>query len=176
MLDAETNRSSRFLRAFTTHEPAVRAFIRRLVPTRVDADDVLQEVSIVLWEKFDEFRDGEDFKAWACGIARFKALAWLRDKGRDRLVLSSDVVGLIAEQSVQGESKLERQREALELCLEKLSPAERDLLARAYQPKTKIREVAESSGRSVGGLYQWLHRMRQKLMTCVTRELASGVS
>ncbi len=45
-----------FLRAFTLHEPAIRAFVRRLVPARADADDILQEVAIVLWEKFDEFR------------------------------------------------------------------------------------------------------------------------
>src|SRR5215210_6956871 len=103
----EKQQHQRFLRAFTTHEPAIRAFVRRLVPTRADADDVLQEVAIVLWEKFAEFRVGGDFKAWACGVARFKALAWLRDKGRDRLVLAGDVVELIASESLRDEPRLE---------------------------------------------------------------------
>lgn len=166
------DRHRRFLRAFTTNEPAVRAFVRRLVPTRADADDILQEVSIVLWEKFDEFRPDADFRAWACGIARYKVLAWLRDKGRDRLVLDSDVVELIAKESLQAESELEQQRVALESCFEKIPPDQRELLAHAYRRDVKIQDVAASSGRSVGGFYQWLHRMRKLLLECIGRELA----
>jgi RNA polymerase sigma-70 factor (ECF subfamily) len=171
MLHHSPDRHAEFLRAFTTHEPAVRAFARRLVPRRADADDVMQEVAIVLWEKFSEFREGGDFKAWACGIARFKALAWMRDKGRDRLVLDSDVIDLVAEQSLADEPLLQQQREALEACLKKVTPAERDLLARAYQPDVRICDVAATSGRSVGGFYQWLYRTRQLLVDCVKREL-----
>jgi RNA polymerase sigma-70 factor (ECF subfamily) len=126
----------------------------------------------VLWEKFDEFRDGGDFKAWACGIARFKVLSWLRDKGRDRLVLSADVVELIADDSLRDESRLHRQRVALESCFEKIPPTERELLARAYQADAMIQNVAAASGRSVGGFYQWLYRMRQMLLECVQRELS----
>lgn len=171
MPQCEPDRHAEFLRAFAAHEPAVRAYARRLVPTRSDADDVMQEVAVVLWEKFDEFREGGDFKAWACGIARYKALAWLRDKGRDRLVLDSDVVEMIAEQSMASEPQLQQQREALETCLEKVAPAERELIARAYEPDAKIREVAQTSGRSVGGFYQWLYRVRQMLLDCVKRKL-----
>ncbi len=172
MPNRDEDRHQQFLRAFTTHEPAVRAFVRRLVPSRADADDVLQEVAIVLWTKFDEFRDSGDFRAWACGIARFKVLSWLRDKGRDRLTLDSDVVELIAVDSIRHEPHLQRQRDALETCFEKVPSAERELLARAYQPDTKIHDVAANSGRSVGGFYQWLYRMRQMLLECVQRVLA----
>lgn len=165
-------RHERFLSEFTQHEPAVRAYVRRLVPSRADADDIMQEVAIVLWEKFDEFREDGSFKAWACGIARYKVLAWLRDKGRERLVLANDVVELIANESLDCETRLARQREALESCLEKLPSSERELVTQAYQPSIKIQEVAAVSGRSVGGFYQWLYRMRQMLLNCVRGELA----
>ena len=166
------DRHREFLQVFTTHEPAVRAFVRRLVPSRADADDILQEVAIVLWEKFDEFRTGADFKAWACGIARFKVLSWLRDRGRDRLVLDTDVVELIAEESLQVESHLEQQRIALEACFEEIPTAQRQLLARAYRRDVKIQDVAATSGRSVNGFYQWLHRMRKLLFECISHKVA----
>lgn len=38
MSPAETENQHRFLRRFTAHEPALRAYVRRLVPTRADAD------------------------------------------------------------------------------------------------------------------------------------------
>ena len=176
MSPAETERHHRFLRSFTGHEPAIRAFVRRILPTRADADDVMQEVSVVLWEKFAQFRDGADFKAWAFGVARFEVLAWLRDKGRDRLVLDEKVAALLADEAVDDEPRLHRHRVALEACMEKIAPAQRELLMQAYHPESQIQDIAENSGRTVGGFYQWLHRMRQMLLDCIRRALAEEAS
>ncbi|SKA79922.1 RNA polymerase sigma-70 factor, ECF subfamily [Prosthecobacter debontii] len=171
MSPAEIEQHQRFLRALSTHEPTVRAYIRRLVPSRSDADDVMQEVVILLWEKFGEFREGAEFLPWAFGIARYKVLSWLRDRGRDRLVLSEEVVDLIAEETAQDETRLDRQRRALETCTQKLEPEQRDLLMRAYQPQAQIQNIAVTSGRSVAGFYQWLHRIRRSLLDCIQREM-----
>jgi len=171
MSPAENERHHRFLRSFTAQEPAIRAYVRRLVPSRADADDVTQEIAVVLWEKFSQFREGADFRAWAFGVARMEVLGWLRDKGRDRLVLSEDVVELIAEESSRDEPHLHRQRAALEACMAKVTPDQRDLIMKAYQPESSIQEVAGASGRTVAGFYQWLHRMRRLLLDCVKREL-----
>lgn len=172
----ENERHHRFLRSFTAHEPAVRAYVRHMVPSRADADDVMQEVSVVLWEKFGDFRDGADFRPWAFGVARFEVLAWFRDKGRDRLVLDGDVVGKLADETVKNEAHLEQQREALEACMKKVAPEQRDLLMQAYQQESQIQEVARISGRTVTGFYQWLHRMRRSLLDCIRREAAREVS
>jgi RNA polymerase sigma-70 factor (ECF subfamily) len=171
MLPAETERHHQFLRAFTAHEPAIRAFVRRLVPSRADADDVMQEVSVVLWEKFNTLREGADFRAWAFGVARFEVLAWLRDKGRDRLVLNEEVVGRLAEETTHDEPRLHRQREALEACMKKVPADQRGLLMQAYQWDARIQDVARDSGRTVPGFYQWLHRMRRLLLDCIRRAL-----
>lgn len=171
MSPAEIEHHQRFLRALTAHEPAVRAYVRRLVPSRADADDVMQEVAIVLWERFDEFKPGGDFRSWAFGVARFKVLSWLRDKGRDRLVLSEEILEMMAEESAHEETRLDRQRRALETCAQKLEPDQRNLLMQAYQPRASIQEIASGSGRSVTGFYQWLHRMRRLLQDCIQREL-----
>jgi RNA polymerase sigma-70 factor (ECF subfamily) len=175
MTPEETQRHHLFLRAFTAHEPAIRAFVRRLVPSRADADDVMQEASVVLWEKFDSFREGGDFLAWAFGVARFEVLGWLRDKGRDRLVLDEAVITKVAEEAAADEPLLQRQREALEDCMAKVAPEKRRLLMQAYQPESRIQDLARGSGRSVTGFYQWLHRMRRILLDCIRRALAREV-
>ena len=38
-----------FLALFTANEPAIRAYVRRLVATRQDAADVMQGIALVLW-------------------------------------------------------------------------------------------------------------------------------
>lgn len=172
-----SQRHDQFLRLYTANEPAIRAFVRRLVPTRADAADVIQEVALVLWRKFDGFDSQEDFRKWAFGVARYETLAWLRDKARDRHVLAEDVLEVLADEAVSAETRLSAHREALEQCLAKLSSEQRSLVMAAYSPGARIEEIAERSGRTIGGFYQWLHRMRLRLLECTRRFLAvEGIS
>lgn len=168
-----SQRHDQFLRLYTESEPAIRAFVRRLVPTRADAADVIQEVALVLWRKFDGFDSGEDFRRWAFGVARYQTLAWLRDKARDRHVLAEGVLEMLADEAVSAEPRLSAQREALEQCLAKVPPEQRSLVMAAYAPGARIERVAERSGRTIGGFYQWLHRMRMRLLECTRRVLAA---
>lgn len=171
MTDLTDTRHEHFLRLYTANEPALRAFVRRLVPARDDAHDVLQEVALVLWRKFDETLPDEDFRRWAFGVARLQTLAWRRDCARDRLVLAEDVLEMIAEESEQADRHLAAQREALRGCLQKLPQGQRSLVMAAYAGGTRIQELAAQAGRTVTAFYQWLHRTRLGLLICLRRTL-----
>jgi RNA polymerase sigma-70 factor (ECF subfamily) len=173
-LPGSSSSAERFVRLFTACERRIRAFVRRLVPTQPDADDVMQEIAMVLWRKFDSFRADGDFLAWAIGIAKFEVLAWRRDKARDREWLSGALIEILADQSIVDESRLGRQRESLAGCLGRLSAVHRELLLAAYRPGARIQDVALQSGRSVGGFYQWLHRMKKMLLDCVRAEMTKN--
>ncbi len=80
-----------FVRLLMRNEPALRAYSRSLLPDWHLVDEVIQEASVTLWEKFDQLRDEAGFLPWAKVVARFEVLGWLRDKGRDRLVLNEEV-------------------------------------------------------------------------------------
>jgi RNA polymerase sigma-70 factor, ECF subfamily len=172
MPDSEQELHRPFLRQFTSNEAAIRAYVRRLVPSRADADDIMQEVSVVLWEKFATFRVDGDFRAWAFGVARFEVLAWLRDKGRDRLVLSEKAVERLVCEVAADASQFDRQREALEHCIGEVAPAQRELLMQAYQPGARIGTLAREHGRTEPGMYQWLYRLRKLLLDCIRKSLA----
>lgn len=164
---SEHESHERFLRLFTACEGRIRVFVRRLVPARSDVDDVMQEIAVVLWRKFSEFRQDGEFLAWARGIAKFEVLAWRRDRARSREWLRGDVIEILVDESIRDESHLARQQELLAACLDRLEAAQRDLLLAAYSPGTAIQDVALRSGRTVGGFYQWLHRTKRRLLDCV---------
>src|ERR1051326_7889125 len=65
----ETESRKRLMALMTRHQRQIFAYIYTLVPDRHDAEDLLQETSLVICEKFDEFVPGTDFVAWACQIA-----------------------------------------------------------------------------------------------------------
>ncbi|MDF1824789.1 MAG: sigma-70 family RNA polymerase sigma factor [Verrucomicrobiales bacterium] len=169
----DDSRHEYFLRRFTSSEPALRIFVRSLVPTVGDADDVLQEVAITLWKKFGEFpgETEEEFRAWSFTVAKFKVLSWRRDQGRERLVFGDDTISLLAQESEARSGKLSAQREALKTCLAKLSPEQRSLVESAYDGGTKIEKLARSLERTAMSVYKQLHRLRIALAKCARVEL-----
>ncbi|MBM4157050.1 MAG: sigma-70 family RNA polymerase sigma factor [Lentisphaerae bacterium] len=126
-------RHDTFLRMYVRQEPALRAFVRSLVPAVADANDVMQEVAVVLWQKFGEYATSDDFRRWAFGVARFKVLSWQRDRMRDRHIFGTDLMELLATEAEIDAGRLERQREALRLCLDKLPVEQRQLVDAASQ-------------------------------------------
>ena len=80
-----------FLRLYVEHEPALRGYVRSLVPTSQDAQDVMQEVAAALWKRFHTLSSPEDFRRWAFGVARLETLVltaglpMLSDRARCRV-------------------------------------------------------------------------------------------
>ncbi len=160
-----------FLRLFTANESAILAYVRCLFPTKDDAADIRQGISLVLWDKFRELDDLNGFRSWALAVARYETLAWRRDRARDRLVLADDVLGMIAVDSAQQERRLSAHRDALVSCLKQLPVDKSRPVLGAYEPGVCIQEIAEQSGRTVPVFYQRLHRMRLRLRDCCRRSL-----
>ena len=168
-MDEENPQHERFVRLFAVNEPAIRAFVRKLVPKRDDVGDVIQNVAIALWRKFDPSRGDLDFRKFAFSVAHYEVLAWRRDRARDRHVLDEDVLMLLAEEAEEAADSFAAQREALKSCMEKLAEPQRKLLMAAYATKGSIQQLAQQSRRSTQGLYQWLYRMRIILLDCVRK-------
>jgi RNA polymerase sigma-70 factor (ECF subfamily) len=160
-----------FVRLFVAHEGQVRAFLRSLLPSWSDVDEVMQETSLVAWRKFDRFERGTNFIAWVTTIARFEALDHLRRRGREHLMFSEAVADLLAEEAAPERDVLEQQRRALERCLTKLGDTQRELLLLSYQPGARLHEVAARAGRSVQGHYKSVQRLRSRLLACIEGEM-----
>src|SRR3712207_5862982 len=78
-------KSKLFLRLFLQNERRLYAYILTLLPHRADADDVLQDVSVVMWDKFDDTHPPDDFVAWGCRVAYFKVLDFYKKRQRSRV-------------------------------------------------------------------------------------------
>lgn len=164
-----TNRNEVFIELFTLHQWSVNGFIRTLVPNQSDAEDLLQETSLLMWRKFEEFELGTDFAAWACRIAHFKVLNFLKQKRQSRLCFDEDVVAQLAEVRIARAEQHNADQTALADCIRKLSEPDRLLLKSCYTKNQCIKNVAARLGRPVGSVYTSLHRIRQWLLNCVRR-------
>ncbi len=169
---SEQVREDVFLDLFSSHQVQIYAYVRAILRHREDADDLFQEISITLWEKFDAFEPGTNFIAWACQIARFHIANFVRRKSRSR-VYFSDVLQLqLAEvQSQQDSKERTARREALRECVKKLRPADQELITQRYANLLSVSELAERIGRPARGIHNSLARIRQALLECINRTL-----
>ena len=173
MSPLEEEKHRQFLGHFTAHESAIHAYVRRLVPRREDALDVMQDIAIVLWKKFDQLDKDRDFRPWAFGVARYQVLAWRRDiaRERERLIISQDTIELIAKEIESKTDQLDLEREAiLQHCLKQLKTDQRSAIQTMYgENHFDCSELAKQFGKTLTGFYQWIYRIRQKLSECAQR-------
>ncbi len=160
-----------FVALFTRHEPDLRGFVRQLMPTWDDTQEVMQQVAIVLWRRFADFEAGTDFRRWACVVARFEVLQYRRKMARDRLVFSDALLELMADEGIEELDRRTRETAALRGCLEKLAPGPRELVTQAYGPGASTKEIAQKMGKSPAALYMKLNRIRSDLHDCIRRHL-----
>ncbi len=163
-----------FLRLFLQNERRLYAYVLTLLPNRTDADDVLQEASLVMWDKFDDERPPVDFVAWGCRIAYFKVLDFRKKLHRSRVLFSQELLDRVAETAVEqrGVLQLDERRLALNDCITKLSARDRELLTQRFTEGATTQSAAAAVGRSVDAVYKALAKIRQALFECVTHTLA----
>lgn len=169
----DRDRHDQFLRLYVANEEALRGFVRSLVQTSEDAREVMQETAIVLWRKFDQLESPEDFRRWAFGVARFEALAFRRDRARDRHVFSEDLIAMLGDEAEQAAVRTSAEEEALRSCLTKLPAKQRELIESAYKGDIRIDQLAGKLGRTPMSLYKALHRIRMTLVDCIQTQIKS---
>ncbi len=165
-----------FLRLLAAHEPAIRAFLRVILSSRSDAEEAFQTTLITLWEKFEEYDASRGFKPWAFGIARFKALAIIRDRQRERLVFGDRLLDQFADDAIAAGDRYLTQQEALDNCLMKLPDDQREFVLTAYTKGARIDQLAERLGRTPMSLYKNLQKIRKMLLECVQQTMAKEIT
>jgi RNA polymerase sigma-70 factor (ECF subfamily) len=157
---------SRFMKMYLAAQPPIRSFLLGLLRNAQDADDVFQEVSLVLWERFGDYDDKYPFLSWAFGIARNHVARWRRSRSKTRVWLPPEVEEKLAVTAAEIEDELAPQRRALQACLEKLGPQARELLALRYEQQMSLQDIAARRKMTLNAVNKALGKIRALLADC----------
>jgi RNA polymerase sigma-70 factor len=160
-----------FARLFSRDARRLYAFAMTLVFSHDDAEEVFQNASVILWNKFGEFRPGSNFFAWACRIAYYEALD-LRKRKKRAAVISDESLEVLASEAASLSEESSERMAALEDCLGRLSAGDRELIRERYFLQQPPKEMACKRSRSLDSIYRALGRIHQRLLTCVEGKLA----
>ena len=163
------------MRLLLRHENALRAFARSMLNDWNAVDDVLQDASVVMWQKLGQLEDEGGFLPWGKVIIRFHYLHYHEKRKAKGAVFSTELLELLADEAEQiSDAEHRERRSALEQCMAKLSAPQRELVLAPYLHHGRITELADLGNTSANALYKKLGRLRDSLRSCVRKRLATA--
>jgi len=171
--DTESEQGREFIASFTKSQRRVYLYILSLIPSPIEAEEILQNTNLIIWKKAQQFEAGTNFFAWACQIAHYEILKFRKKRSRDKHQFSDEFVSQVAEAVKENQEIFELRRNALTFCLGKLRTKDRELIQRRYQGSHQGKDVADDLGRPANSVYQSLGRVRRTLFECINRYIAS---
>ncbi len=162
-----TSEQQRFISLFLRSEKEVFRYVAALVPSIVDAEDIVQQTALSLWEKFDAYDPAQPFTPWACRFALNKARQWIERRQRWQALLKGGLAEEVEQRREELRPELEFRLRHLEECLENLPQEQRSLVEGYYYRRTAVDKLADDSGRTVAATYKALQRIRQSLQLCI---------
>ena len=164
------DRSSQFVSLLAAAERQLSGYVLALVPHFSDADEVLQDTKIKLWEQFDKYDPEKSFLAWAQRIAYFQVLTFRKKSRRQQMVFSNDLLDVLSDEFPRSQTDTDDRSEALLACLGALSDRPRKLL-RDYYGGTPLKQAGERLKLSLVAARKAIYRARVFLRDCIERRL-----
>ena len=166
-VDNNPTRYDEFVDLFSSHARRIHGYIFTLLPRWADADDVFQETSRVLWQRFGEYRSGTNFYAWARQVARFQVLFFRQRQQRSRITFSGAFLEAVAAVVEETADRCEAEQIALAECLEQLKAHQRNIVLSRFAPEATTKSVAARLGMTTDAVYKALGRIQTTLLKCI---------
>jgi RNA polymerase sigma-70 factor, ECF subfamily len=171
----QDRRTLDFVRLLMRHQQEIYAYVLTLVPHVHDADDLFQDGMTVMWRKFDQFKLGTNFAAWAVQIMRYQILEYRRNAARGRRILMEDsLFEQLMDQIPSLQDEAAARIEALHKCQTLLDDRAKRILKMRYERNTSIEEIASYLKVSRRHVYHVLGQINNVLLRCMRRTLAQG--
>lgn len=138
--------------------------VRRMVGTQEDADDLIQEIFLKVWNALPSFRGESGLYTWIWRIATNETLNWLR-KERVRAALRFSSIDAEMERRIQADpffNGTEAQRE-LSKAVAKLPEKQRQIFVMRWWDELSYDEISAITGTSVGALKASFHIAQKKI-------------
>lgn len=142
---ADGNRTAMHI-LYCRHNVRVYRFILRIVRDATTAEDLVSQVFLDVWRTAGQFQGRSQVSTWLLSIARFKALTAMRQRRFEDI--DQEDVRQIPDDNDTPETSLDRSDTSaiLRACVQKLSPAHREIINLVYYHEKSVEEV----GRIIG--------------------------
>lgn len=141
----------------------------RICPERADAEDVLQDVYLTVWNRAASFDPARASPiTWLVALTRNRAIDRLRSTGR-RPTAPLDLASEVADDRPDAEAMMLADSEDARIvtCIETLATSEATMIRTAFYEGATYSEIAERSAMPLGTVKSRIRRALLKLRDCL---------
>lgn len=168
---ANEAKTGRFLKLFVDNQKTIYSYIFAMVYDNSVADDVFQDTTALMWERFESYVEGTNFGAWGITIARYKLMDHFKQNRHKYASMSDELLETINLTAQNHLETIDQRIPALRKCIGNLRDQDRKLLEIRYEKEMKVKEIAEKVNRPIQGLYQAMSRIHHTLLRCIEATL-----
>ena len=136
---------------------SVERFVRYRLPSQTDADDVLQEIYLLAYQRFAQLKNKESFKPWIISIARNKCNDYFRAKAAQMEISIEELSQQELSTGRLGISVVHTVRETLD----RLGDKDKQILYLYFWKEMPQSEIAKMLDIPVGTVKSRLHTAKQ---------------
>jgi RNA polymerase sigma-70 factor, ECF subfamily len=144
------------------------AICLRMMRSKTEAEDVLQDAFVKIWEKSWQFDPAKgDGMAWLATVTRHTALDRLRAPRRVQLTIDDETTAEI-DRAMSVSPVNFADHHDLDRCMSGLRDDYRKAITLAYVRGMTHEELAESLGKPLGTIKSWISRGLAQLKDCMS--------
>ena len=166
-----------FAAVYRTHFAFVRRTLRRLGVSDASAEDVTQEVFVVVSRRLAEFEQRSSIETWLFGIARHLAYRHRRHVGRRIVTVGDDALETVTDTLARSAQEIAEHREAshvLDRLLDTLDDKSRRVFVLAELEERPMPQVAEEMNINLNTAYTRLRAARRGLASALAEHRVRG--
>ncbi len=178
-MDGSDEKRDRVMKAALDCRTELIAYARSLLGNYAAADDVLQEALLVVFKKFDQFREGTSMLAWCRSIVRIEVLRAKQRQQRERTMaerLLDDAIDAAFDefQTSRRHDDAESWRDALRGCLDRVPQRGQSVLRARFADESSYQQIGERLGMTIEAVRKTLFRLKKQVRSCVETSLRSA--
>jgi RNA polymerase sigma-70 factor, ECF subfamily len=164
-----------FASRFAESQVVLRGYLMAHISNFSDAEEVLQDVAKILWERHSEYDLKRPFVRWALGFARNKMLHYQRTQQRAKVIFDDELLATFEARYEDLNDELEVRRKVLLICLKDIPAHTRRILNLRYQSGQAVSEIAAAVGKTANYVHVALCRARDAIRECAKGKLAGDM-
>lgn len=148
-----------FQNIVTHYQKPLYRYIRYLINSTVDIEDILQEVLFKIFKNINKYKSSTSFERWIYTITYNHTMNILKQRKRSKILLFENVPEKADQPNQDNSVSLDTMK-----ALEKLSINERNLIFMRIYKDLSYKEISEIVNQSEGSLRKKYERARKKFI------------
>ncbi len=171
MFSASGSREQAFTQIMEKYQRKLYWHVRHIVISHEDADDVLQNTFLKVWNNLNRFRGSSELYTWLYRIATNEALSFLKKEKKNNFLPWSGYEKQL-EETLESEEFFSGDviEKKLQKALVRLPEKQRLVFNMKYFENMKYEDISEILGTSVGALKASYHHAVKKIEQFLERD------